>query len=429
MRPIVEAFDRCIDVAEADAPLEPVEALRQAAPAADAAELVAGVRDSLPEERLSRAPPLRRADVYVAKRSVSYAHQLGNASRVVGTLHRALTTGDRAVMRVEHRNESAALVITTISPDLTGALKRPGSVVVMDANAALHLHVFERIVGYAPRFHAFAAADGAPVARTLLRCRNATRRGWLQRGDLLLEAAVPALRAALAWAAEQPECRRLGVITMRVVRLHLEAAWRPDAIPPPELSASSVEQAREVLGPALRAWKGEISFGHYGAVRGLNAMADVDALITLGDPWPNVGDARNDATFLALEASWEERLEAACRAELEQAHGRLRVVRRTRPARSLHVGSMLPSGYGWTAGSVEIRTMMPGPGRADTAMALPELLDHVEALGGIRAAARALQRGHSTFVNYCAGRRPVPPGVADALRSTVSGGQGGHGIP
>jgi hypothetical protein len=430
MRPIVEAFDRWIDVAEADAPLEPLEALRQAAPAADAAELVAGVKRSLPEDRLSRAPPLRRADVYVAKRSVSYARQLGNASRVVGALHRALTTSDRAVMRVEHRNQTAALVITTPSAELTAALKRQGAAVVIDANASLHLPVFEKIVGYAPRFHAFAAADGARVARTLLRCPSATRRGWLPRGELSLEAVVPALRAALAWAAEQPDCKRLGIITMRVVRQHLEAAWRPDATAPPELSQSSAEKAREILGPVLRGWKGEISFGHYGAVRGLNSMADVDALITLGDPWPNVGDARNDALFLNLEACCDARLEAACRAELEQAHGRLRAVRRTRSGRALHIGGMLPSGYGWTGGVVDIRTMMPGPGRADTAMALPELLDHVEALGGIRAAARALLRGHSTFVNYCAGRRPVPPSVADALRSlTVSGGQGGHGIP
>ena len=425
IRPILETFDRWIDFAESDTPTQPVEVLRQLLPSVDVAALVERVRDALPDERLSRAPPLRHSDVYVAKQSVPYARQLGSASRVLGTLHRALTSRERAVVRVEKRNEVAALVVTMPALDLTDALRRQGSVVVMDANAALHLPVFEKIVGYAPRFHSFAAADGAPIARTVLRCRSATRRGWAPRGELSLPALLPALRAALAWARERPECRRLAIITMRVVRLHLEAAWQSEVSAPGQLAAPAVEQAREILGPVLRGWQGEIIFGHYGAVRGLNAMADADALITLGDPWPNLGDARNDAAFLGLADCWEQRLEAGCRAELEQAHGRLRAVHRRRPGRALHVGSMVPSGYGWTVGSVEVRTMTPGPVVAQSAMDVKELLGRVESLGGIRAAARALQCGHSTVSNYCAGRRPVPADVADALRAIGQGG--GHG--
>ena len=147
---------------------------------------------------------------------------------------------------------------------------------------------------------------------------------------------------------------------MRLLRLHLEAAWLPMATPR-GAEQVRVAEARETLGPILRCWPGEIVFGHYGAVRGLNTMADVDALITLGDPWPHLGDARNDAAFLGLAQAWQQRLEAMCRAELEQAHGRIRPVHRARPGRALHVGTMLPSGYGWTSGSVEMRSMPRGP--------------------------------------------------------------------
>jgi hypothetical protein len=417
MRPIVEAMDRWMDVAAVNAPIDAVEALGQAMPAADAAALVDRARNALNEERRSCAPPLRRCDVHVAKQSVSYARQLGNASRVVGALHRAVTSEQRALVRIEHRADVAALVLTMPSRDLAGALTRQGSVVVTDANAALHLPVFEKLVGYAPRFHSFSAADGAPVSRTMLRCRSATRRGWVRRGELSLEPIVPALRAALDWAVEEPGCQSIGLITMRMLRLHLEAAWRPETAALSELSTSEVERARAVLGPVLATWRGDIAFGHYGAMRGLNAMADVDALITLGDPWPNIGDARNDAVFLGLEACWEARLEAACRAELEQAHGRIRAVRRTRPGRALHVGSMLPSGYGWTAGAVDVRSMMPGRPRTHGVMGLTELLGHVRSLGGVRATARALGTAPATMFNYCAGRRSVPGEVADALRS------------
>jgi hypothetical protein len=429
MRPIVEAFDRWMDIAQSDTPTEPLLALRQALPGADLGALVDGAKSALAEERLSRAPPIRRSDIYAAKQSLSYAKQLGNASRVLGTLHRVLTTSDRVAVRVEQRGDAHALVVTMPCAGLTRALKRQGSVVVTDANAELHLPVFEKIVGYPPRFHRFAAADGAPVARTLLRCRSATRRGWFAHGALALDAVLPILRAALEWAREDAACRRLGLITMRLLRLHLEAAWRPDDTPPEELPKSDIEAARENLGPILRGWKGEIVFGHYGAVRGLNTMADADALITLGDPWPNVGDARNDAAFLGLAPSWEQRLEAMCRAELEQAHGRIRAVHRTRPARALHVGSVLPSGYGWTAGGVEIRTMKPGPSRKESAMAVAELLERVHALGGMRSAARAVGCSPSTVVTYCAGTRSVPPEVAHTLRSLVSQAVGDREIP
>ena len=416
MRPIVEAFDRWMDMGEADAPTEPSTALQQALPGADIPSLVEGARRAIPEERRSRAPPIQRADIYVAKGSENYARTLGNASRVLGALHRAVTTSDRVAVRVEKRGDAVALVVTMPRADLTHALKRQGSAVVTDANAELHLPVFQSIVGYAPRFHRFAAADGAPIARTLLRTRTATRKGWFVGGRLALDAVAPVLRAAMAWAAEGGGTRHLGLVTMRLLRLHLEAAWRPDDEPPEELTPAEVRDAREKLGPILRPWSGEILFGHYGAVRGLNTMADVDALITLGDPWPNVGDARNDAAFLGLGAAWEQRLEAMCRAELEQAHGRIRAVHRIRPGRALHVGTVLPSGYGWTAGGVEIRAMPA----VLAAMDVGELEKHVGVLGGMRAVARALQCSPATIVRYCNGERAVPPEIATKLRSLVA---------
>jgi hypothetical protein len=416
MRPVVEAFDRWIDLADADAPTEPVTALREALPGADVAALVDGAKGAIPEERRSRAPPIQRADIYVAKGSENYAKRLGNASRVLGALHRAVTTGDRVAVRVEKRGEAHALVLTMPRTDLTRALKRQGSVVVTDANAELHLPVFEKIVGYPPRFHRFAAADGAPITRTLLRCRAATRKGWFVGGRLSLDAVVPALRAAIDWAREDGSRRRLGLITMRLLRVHLEAAWRPDDEPPEELTKAEVQQAREKLGSILRRWDGEMLFGHYGAVRGLNTMADVDALVTLGDPWPNVGDARNDAAFLGLGPTWEQRLEAMCRAELEQAHGRIRAVHRTRPGRALHVGTVLPSGYGWTAGAVDLRSMQT----VSAAMDASEVEKHVHTLGGMRAAARALHCSPATVIRYCRGQRAVPLEVATKLRSLVA---------
>ena len=415
MRPVVEAFDRWIDIAEAGVPIHPTTALAQTVGAGEAGALVHGAAGALPDGRLSKAPPIRKADIHVAKQTVTYAKQLGTASRVLGALHQVLTSGERVAMRVEERGDSAALVITIAQTDLAQALKRRGAVVVTDANAELHLPVFEKIVGYAPRFHDFSAPDGAPIARTLLRCRTATRKGWFARGRIDLDAVASALRATLEWAREDTSCRQLGVITMRLLRLHLETAWKPRDAVPEELTKAQVTEAREKLGPILSGWPGEIVFGHYGAVRGLNTMAAVDALITLGDPWPNLADARNDAAFLGLAPAWQERLESMCRAELEQAHGRIRPVHRARPGRALHVGTVLPSGYGWTSGTVEVRTMPRGP-RVDVAgVSCQEFRALVERAGGVRVAARHLGCGPATISRYCSGERAVPREVLAAL--------------
>ena len=88
------------------------------------------------------------------------------------------------------------------------------------------------------------------------------------------------------------------------------------------------------------------------------------------------------------------------RAELEQAQGRLRSVHRTRPARALHVGRMLPGGPAWDALGRSVRAA----GRPKTRAALDRasFQQMVDALGGVRAAARAAGCAASD-----AGRRPV----------------------
>lgn len=94
--------------------------------------------------------------------------------------------------------------------------------------------------------------------------------------------------------------------------------------------------------------------GHYGAVRGLNAWAHCDALITVIDPRPHLGIYESIASY----ASWatarsitrDELVLAHARAELEQAHGRLRTIHREQPAISVHVGAILPPR--WTAPEV-----------------------------------------------------------------------------
>jgi len=150
---------------------------------------------------------------------------------------------------------------------------------------------------------------------------------------------------------------------------------------------------------------------------GLNFMKGVDALATLGDPWHQLGDIQNETAYLGIDDKWTNRLEDLCRAELEQAHGRLRTIHRTKPARALHVGNILPSGRAWTDGSVEIRWSKGGRPRVnDTLIPQDELRAIVKKLGGQRAVARLLGCSHVTIGRYLKGAR-MDSATVDRIRS------------
>jgi len=370
-----------------------------------------------PEGRPTEAPPLESAYVAIVRGSVARAIEIGTASRLLKALHHALTSDTPVAIRVEERRAERVLILTRAREDFAAALRRQGPVVVTDANGEIHLPIYARVVGYQPRHLRFAAGDGAPIERTLIRSRSATRRSWLPRGKLAIKALVPAVRALCDWLSAAP-ATSLGIITMRPVELALRAAHRFDVVADWKALGQKPETLDEVIAtltPLFAGWQGEIVFGHYGAVRGLNTMADVDALATLGDPWPNLGDIRNDVAFLGLAEAWEARLEALCRAELEQAHGRLRAVHRTRPGRALHIGNVLPSGSGWQSGDVRFMRMPEGRPKG-AACVIAELEDMVLRLGGVRAVARALDCDASTISRYLTRKRGVPASVAAQLR-------------
>lgn len=90
--------------------------------------------------------------------------------------------------------------------------------------------------------------------------------------------------------------------------LAIEKRWQALGQHPETLA-----QAREKLPPILQRFKGQILLGHYYATRGLNTMADVDCLATLGDPWPNLNKVSNDLAFLGMQISRDERVTDYCK--------------------------------------------------------------------------------------------------------------------
>ncbi|MCU0690331.1 MAG: hypothetical protein MUF54_02915, partial [Polyangiaceae bacterium] len=355
---------------------------RRSAQLDDEADAIACAIAAPLDERRGKAPPISFVHLRLARDSASRAQSLGTASRVLRTLHHGLTSETPVAARVEERAGERVLVVTRCNEQLAKAVKRQGAVVVTDANADLHAPILRKVAGYDPPLHRFAAVDGAPIRRSMIRCPSATRTSWLRAGSLeVSDGFVSALEALFAWAQEDPTARKLGVITLLPIEMALRAA-RGEQVDP---AWEPLDDARVRLGSIVQGWPGELVWGHFGGVRGMNSMADVDCLATLGDPWPNLGLVKSDVAFLGLTQAWEQRVEAMCKAELEQAHGRIRAVHRTKPGRALHIGNVMPSGSGWRLDRVEVRGA--GISGANKRPHGTDLLSIVTSLGGITPAA------------------------------------------
>jgi hypothetical protein len=298
---------------------------------------------------------------------------------------------------------------------------------VMDANIATHALIYEKALGHKPHQFDFLATDGAPIERTHLTCSAASRKHWMNRGKLLAKPSlVNAMRELISWAKADPSANKLGIITFKPLRLALESILMPEATAVAEEWACSgqsddiLEELKRRLGPILAQWDGEILLGHYGAVRGLNTMSDADCLATLGDPWPDIGQVGRDVAYLDMSDEAEARMEALCRAELEQAHGRLRTVHRTRPGRALHVGRVLPSGSGWCRGGVIFKEMPNGRPGALTPMSVEELESVIQRFGGLKATASQAACS-AAYLSQCRkGKRPVSQRLAEVLRRVMT---------
>ncbi|WP_437925715.1 hypothetical protein WMF37_42820 [Sorangium sp. So ce291] len=175
--------------------------------------------------------------------------------------------------------------------------------------------------------------------------------------------------------------------------------------------AAALDDVHRQLAPEIAKLPARAELGHYGALRGLDQWRDLDALVTFGDPWWLLTDVQRDARYIGL-SDWEERYEALCAAELEQAHGRLRTVHRTRPARMLHVGNVVSAG----CNDAEVREPVGGRPKEERRVGADELAVLVERIGGVRAAARPLGTSPGVMRRYVGGERAVP---TKALGKTV----------
>lgn len=267
-------------------------------------------------------PPIKKEYLHLLRKQAEISEEIGKCSKIIYLLYRAKM--EKSVVILNGND----IEITLYDEDMRAALTKEGAVVITDANANLYKDQIEAITGNKPTYHEYNIADNK-VERTLIKVKGANRSNWINRDKILYKNGVlEAFKWILEW--HKPG-QKLGIITFYPIE---KAFLEKDPSIPTDLLN---------LNPMV---------AHYYNVRGMNDMMDLDELVTLGDPWKNRGAVQKELEFHGINAN-QERLEyQICQAELEQSHGRLRPTRRIKPGRSLHIGNVLPSGYGWDKAQV-----------------------------------------------------------------------------
>jgi hypothetical protein len=314
----------------------------------------------------------------------------------VATARRVLTAMARLYVKMRGPLYAGSFQegVRGINPEVAEVFRRKGQVVLLDATPDLRL--LEHVMGHAPERTELNVGNGATIRREVVYTK-ATRSSLTPDGGVNVREVAKILEQALAGA----EGQFVGIVTYKEIAGPLREAWE-----------SAQGPFAELLN-AHRATGGELDVLHYGNMRGRDDLKEVDRLVTIGDPCPNVGNEEAWAKTLNIEDA-DGYINQLTRDELEQAHGRIRAPWRTKPAVAMHFGRELPGG--WGAGTT-VSQMPTGRPKNTAAMAGEEFKG---ARVGLKLSqkefAKLMELSERAVRNYESGARGIPPDVAAEVR-------------
>lgn len=345
-------------------------------------DVATAARGAVPKHAL--APVIQQHQVTASRLDPVAASRLGRASRVLTLLYRALTDpGVRVVVFEGFRSGVRRMSFVSVDRQLAAALYHEGSVVVTAADAHLYHQHFERTVSYDVPLVTLTAPDGARVRRVLLEHRRVNRR---------TKPSEASIREALDLAAAEGPL-------VALVTFQLWTKWARRVV-------TAWAEDRGALAPPVR---------HYGGLRGLDTWKAYDGLVTVGDPIPNL-----NAVSRTGAEDVEARAVDLARAELEQAHGRLRTIHRTTPCTIVHVGRLVA--LGWPETFEHHLPSVGGRPPREKVATTAELEELVKRGGGQRATARRVGVTPKTVRRWVRGEARPPPDVVASLRAHDAAG-------
>lgn len=284
-----------------------------------------------------------RCNPYLA-RLIGFASKMVNAFRDgIKHCHKIKYYSNHGV--TTPTDTECGLQILHLNSNLENALEHPGKIAILDANMYVHESA---IIEYCRNKYPsrpvkkleIEVRDSVKIQKIIIAKNYANVRNFVKEARWTGDKSIHVALSSALVEAKRRGCKKIGIITFKRVREALEIAKCTDA-------ARSIEKASELI-PGANALKPLISgfnvvFNHFGNIRGDNSMKDCDCIITLGDPRPNIGEVIDKCGFVGSDPNAMANQWAA--AELQQAHGRLRTIHRTKPGVQIHVGSIAPRGF------------------------------------------------------------------------------------
>jgi len=351
-----------------------------------------------------RVPPMNShtARALATGRNDDLARRVAMASRTLALLQRALNPANELKM-IAYR-ENGGLAVTLPNEALVDALTRCRKVLVLDASASRG--AIQRIASSRATLHAWTIPDGAPVRRILLLAAQGAKSRLLSRfgvrWSLLLALVVDALNHC-------PEGATILLVTHKVCAEELKRRL-----------SGRLDRSRAELALAEWVKLGRLVVTHFGALRGRNEFdgigwADLDGVVTVGDPWPDVGVVGDERDALALDEETRDSWNIVhVQQELAQAQGRLRTVRQSKPTVAIHVGRIMPAGWHSLATVIE----RPVGRRATPPSIDPEELGKlVASLGTVSEVSKRIGCSERSLRAYLKGERAMPRQALERLNS------------
>jgi hypothetical protein len=369
MRPALDHLRACLERATNTVPVSDVPPT----PIRDwlGTELVHGVLGARGGEEPGQPPRITPHHLHRARRDERASADIGRTSAALDAVERAvhmsrdsshaLADGSVAVpvLRIDADADTVELHLTYPDLSLLSALDTAPTLVYLDANADLHRPLYESLKGPltdGERYLRYPCADGAHISRVKVHVK-ATRTAITPKGEgLVLANAMPHLHI-LRDRILETGTKVVGLITFKALSVAITSCMPEHTLSPEQIARIELMPAthraqiaqcglRELIESCrVDRW----THGHYGDIRGSDRFKHVTHLITLGDPRPPMRATAFESAYLCLpEAIHEGRINALASAHAEQAHGRLRTPHRTVPGHATHIGTITPSGTGWT---------------------------------------------------------------------------------
>lgn len=328
---------------------------------------------AIEEDKNQSTIPLRPTKSGLIRESVTFARDVARASKTLNMIRCGLDQTYASIIDVDVSGKDRIVTLSTVNRAFLDAMTRGGTTILLDATGFTQLPFLSKFVKdfNVVEIH---VKDACPVRR-IFHSGMGSRRGLFddaklpkwegplishfykiretideerKKGNAIKEVALVTfmkLEAAICYAMKSRSTLEDPVET-----------WKSHG---EDFTQEALDEAAHIIRKIL---PDDVKYYtlHYGAERGNNFAKNVDMIVTLGDPRPNLDSTRRASRL--CDHDCDQMMHDETSARLTQALGRARHASPAREGKrlvSMHIGKVLPSEPQWHMEGVELSIAPP----------------------------------------------------------------------